>query len=278
MTAHSRLGASSAKRWMSCPGSFKLHEQALATGGGGQTSVYAAAGSVAHAVAETALELGEDTDKIAVGQFVWNQGHEIVVDEEMREAIGTYLDAVRERAARGTTFVRHETLVRLEGWWAPGERPPVVPLFGTADTWMFDPGAGHITVIDFKYGSGVYVAIQDNPQLLYYAAGVLLLVPRNMVQSVELVVVQPRARGQEPVRSELIDVLDLRVWIDTQLKPAVAAVEDPFAPLVPGTHCRFCAARPTCPARADLANAAARADFADDLSRLSPGEPDNYAF
>lgn len=277
MTAHSRLGASSAKRWMTCPGSFKLHEEAPHGG----TSVYAAAGTVAHALAETALELGEAADKVPVGQFVQNQGHEIVVDEEMRAAIGVYLDAVRARVSAGIES-RHEQRVTLNPWWA-GETPPPVPMFGTVDTWIWRPRSGCLTIMDFKYGSGVYVQHTDNPQLLYYAAGALLLVPRDLVRTVELVVVQPRARGQDPVRSETIDALDLRVWIDTQLKPAVAAVQDPDAPLVPGAHCRFCAAKPTCPARANMANDRAREDFPEEpegagLSRLSQQEPDNFAF
>lgn len=256
--AHSRLGASSAKRWMTCPGSFTLAENVEKPG----ASVYAAAGTVAHELAEWSL-LKNKPPTERLGEFVWCQGHEITVDADMCRAVQVYLDAISARIEWGVE-VHHETRVSLRGWW-PANSPPPVDLFGTADTWMWNPATGRLTIVDFKFGSGVYVTVIDNPQLLYYAAGVLLLLPRAAVREVEIVVVQPRARGQEPVRSWTIDALDLRLWIDFTLRPAVGRVADPDADLVPGTHCRFCNAKPTCPARADMAQAAARADFPDTI-------------
>jgi hypothetical protein len=266
VTAHSRLGASSAKRWMTCPGSFRLHDEARDKTPGSGGSVYAAAGTVAHAYAEAALETGNPiTD--AIGQVTWNQGHEVVMDKGMAAAVQVYLDAIEARRRPGMV-VMHEQRVCLDKLLP---KPPPVSLFGTADTIMWDPTAHHLTVLDFKYGSGVFVQANDNPQLLYYGAGAWAsLAPqwRKTIQTVGLVVVQPRAAGQEPVRGETIDILDLRRWVDFELAPAVEAVTQPDAPLVPGTHCRFCAAKPTCPARADLANVEAAQDFTD-LSVLS---------
>lgn len=253
MGAHSHLGASSAKRWMTCPGSFHLVENVQKSG----SSVYAAQGTVAHALAEGCLDRDVPASS-GLGQFSWMDGYEIVVDDEMVRTVQVYLDAVHARIVPGVT-VHHETRVNLDPWWTQEPRPPT-PMFGTADTWLFNPANRRLTILDFKYGAGVYVPVQDNPQLLYYAAGVLLLI-KTPVRDVEIVVVQPRARGQEPVRVDVIDYLDLRLWIDMQLKPAVAAVREPDAVLLPGTHCRFCDARSTCPAKAEQANEEARNDF-----------------
>lgn len=246
---------------MTCPGSYALCEAAEA----GPSSSFAVAGTIAHALAERCLADPAYVPEDALDETHQLQGHEVIVDAEMVRTVHVYLEAVRRRARPGCV-VRHETRVNLANWWI-GQAPPPTPMFGTADTWIFDPWTRRLSVVDFKYGSGVYVAVQDNPQLLYYAAGVVLQIP-ELVRDIELVVVQPRARGQEPVRADVLDLLDLRLWIDNQLKPAVARVQEADAELVTGTHCRFCAARPTCPAYADRAQAAARADFPDDLPAL----------
>ena len=67
-TNHARLGASSSKRWMTCPGSVVLEEQMDE-----ETSAYAEEGTKAHALAEAKLRhlmgrsLPEDVDEVRKG-------------------------------------------------------------------------------------------------------------------------------------------------------------------------------------------------------------------
>ena len=106
MSAHAVLGASSSKRWMTCPGSVRLSE-----GMPNESSVYAAEGSAAHALGEHCLIHGYAADRF-LGQWIWLKGKEAVfcgdlpatigggdfvfpVDDDMTDAVQVYLDAVR---------------------------------------------------------------------------------------------------------------------------------------------------------------------------------------
>lgn len=256
------------KRWVSCPGSFRL----AAKGHNGTTSVHAATGTIAHELAERALR-GEPIEA-QMGRVLTVNGHQITVDQVMLDAVAVYRDAVRERTeGRPRLWVRHEERVCLDGWWQSGEPKPPVSLFGTADTLIYDYDTGRLSVIDYKHGSGLYVAADQNPQLLYYGAAALLLMRQlgRRVSTIELVVVQPRIPGRRAVRTSEYDVLDVLLWVDRVLKPSVAAVQDPDAPLIPGDHCRFCPARSFCPALVSLAQDKARLEFAPvDGEPLSP--------
>lgn len=261
-TVHSELGASGAKRWMTCPGSFSAAREAARAAARASSSIHAATGTVAHSVAERVLSGELSCAAAAEGEVHVVSGWTIAVDDAMTSAVQVYVSEVQLRT-NTWCVVKHEERVTLDHWWTVrGLPPPAVELFGTADTWIYNTLTRRLTIVDYKHGAGVYVAVTDNPQLLYYAAGVLAGFAGNMkVNDVEIVVVQPRVENQPAVRSEIIDVLDLRLWIDEQLIPAVEAVFQPDAPLVPGAHCRFCAARPTCPARVQEAQSAAKSAF-----------------
>lgn len=78
---HSRFGGSSASRWMACPGSVVLCDQMPKQ----ETSVWAAEGTLAHALAEHCLTNGERTTEQFVGMTL-----------ETRNAVQVYLDAAYE--------------------------------------------------------------------------------------------------------------------------------------------------------------------------------------
>jgi hypothetical protein len=269
--AHSPLGASGMKRWMTCAGSYALALKAPWQ----RPSIYAATGTLAHKIAEDALIVGFEPH-LALGDVVTVEGYEITVDQEMVDGVQMYLDTVIARCASPGVHVSHEIQVSLNAWWQEGLRknspPPPVDLFGTADTAIVDPAIGTLSIVDFKYGAGMFVAVEDNPQLIYYAAGVALKVAQNApalypkLKEIELVVVQPRAQAREKVRVARMDMLDLWRWIDDTLIPAVAAVTDPAAPLVPGQHCHFCPAATFCPALQERRQASARREFLGPLS------------
>src|SRR3546814_20089413 len=70
--------------------------------------------------------------------------------------------------------------------WYPG-------LFWTCDAVLYRPATGELRVYDLKYGSGVPVEVERNSQELYYGLGTPMAEPGRLVNTVEIVIVQPRA-------------------------------------------------------------------------------------
>lgn len=223
--AHSAIGASSAYRWMACPGSIRESE-----GIESKTSPYAEEGTAAHELGEVCLL--DNTDAIAHIGETFN-GYEVT--EEMADAVQVYLDVVRRRLEETDGILHVEKKFNLD-WLYPG-------MFGTNDVCIEEP-FGKLTVIDYKHGAGVPVSPHENAQLMYYGLGAS---HGEDFEEVELVIVQPRAYAEGEAE---------RVWATTperleefakELKAAVFRTRRKTAKLVTGSHCRFCPAKVTCP-------------------------------
>ena len=120
--------------------------------------------------------------------------------------------------------------------WVPGG-------FGTCDCLLIGDGILHI--IDFKYGQGVPVNPERNPQLMYYALGAYALFEGiEEVSTVRLSIVQPRMQ-EEPQTWE-ISLADLLTWAREVLQPAAELAWKGEGVYHPGGHCRFCKAYPSC--------------------------------
>lgn len=270
--AHASLGASSCKRWWNCPGSVRLSENIPKT-----SSKYADEGTAAHEVAEMCLRDNRDAIEY-IGRFITVHGNKFEVDEGMAEAVQVYVDFVREAAKEGE--LRIEQKVDLAAL-----NPPV-PMFGTTDAvvlkWIkldLKPDAGILKVIDYKHGAGVAVDVDDfdddgvnhgNKQGRYYALGTWLGLPkeqRDLITEVEVVIVQPRAyHADGAIRTERLTIAELKAWARELKKHALATLA-PDAPLVSGSHCRFCPAEAVCPQRACQALVVVQDAF-DDLTEL----------
>lgn len=255
------IGASTVGRLIACPASFALSQQASAQGGGGGSSVYAAHGTAAHALAEEALTQGYDP-VTQLDEVVMVDGYEITVDADMIEAVRVYVDEVSRRAA-GAAWFALETRVCLDDYWPEGKRPRV-SAFGTADMIAYHLGLLHLDLVDYKNGAGVFVDVVNSPQLNYYAAGALLEIQSRgwpTPITVDLTIVQPNVRGKEKVRTFRTTALDVMMWVDDVLKPTIAEAMAPGARIAGGSHCRFCPAKAGCPALAAVAQDLARRDF-----------------
>ena len=245
MTEHAELGASSSARWMNCSGSVPLARPYL-TGG---ASSYAAEGTVAHTIAQAALA---KEPLPSIGALVTVDGHDVLVTEEMLDAVEEYLDIVRPLLAKaqdgGVEIKVHISSV-----------PPTAECYGTAD---FVAIIGRkLTVVDLKYGKGVHVHVANNSQALFYALAVVeTLHLDGLIDEIEIIVCQPRIDGAER-QSWTIDIIDLWMWRDSKLIPAVQRILDGDRSLTDGPWCRFCPALAICPLMHDLAMRAAEQAF-----------------
>lgn len=223
---HATFSPSSAHRWIECPGSVRL-----TAGMSDDSSPAAAEGTFAHGVAAICLHRGYDAKRMLGYSDVLH-----TVDDEMAKHVQTYLDIARELPARARFVERRVDLLGVcEDVW------------GTLDFGALSLNRKRLDVVDFKYGAGVYVPVQQNPQLMSYGLGALLSLPEAAdVEEVGIHVVQPRHHkgGHE---TEEHSANALRAWGSTILSSAVARAKEPNAPLHAGEHCKFCRARPFCP-------------------------------
>lgn len=273
--AHARLAPSAAHRWMACPGSVRATE-GMVSG----STVYAAEGTAAHELAAHCLMSGADpieflgaridTRPREAGASIFTDAqpdgaHIFAVDEEMVESIRLYIASVESLVPKQGEY-ELEVEQRLD------MRHIHPDIFGTGDAVVYQAKLGWLHVVDLKYGKGVAVEPDENPQLLLYGAGAARRYHNRVLNGVTLHIVQPRApHAVGPVRSWSTDVISLMEFEDV-LCAAARRTGDADAPLVAGEHCRFCPALPSCPAARSRSLEAAMADFADgaeDPSRLS---------
>jgi hypothetical protein len=229
---------------MRCPGSIRLCANLEET-----ESEYAAEGTFAHHIAALCLE-----QKTRAVEMVGETDGRFAVDFDMADYLQDYLDVVN--SLTGELRIEEEVVVDAN-------------VYGTADAVVISNKTLH--VLDLKYGAGVYVQVQQNPQLMIYALGALEFAPA--ARKVNLHVVQPRCSA--PVhRTWKIDAQSLREWGEKTLLPAIVKCFDADAPLSAGDHCHFCEARATCPALREKVQLRTREVFATkkppDVHELTP--------
>jgi len=244
---HSPLGASGAERWMHCPGSVALLKELKLPES--DEPDYRREGTAMHEAAADCLTNGMDTWEI-VGRTY----NETVIDEPMATAIQVYLDVVRP-------IGREATHVYIE---APISSPVHENFYGSVDYGAIAPE--RITVVDLKGGEGIIVDPEENPQIQYYAFGLIDGIERATGTTfpdetpVALGIVQPRGfSNRGPVRFWPTTVGAIKEWVHSELVPAMCATEFDNT-LDPGPWCRFCPAKLVCPMMTSLFGAAMRAN------------------
>ncbi len=247
MSWHARLSASSAHRWLVCPRSAEYAKSG--------TSVYAAEGTLAHDIAAKCLA----DPSLSASDFLLKQetveGFKFEVGQEMVDVVQFYIDALaadeQEDDEGWVEMPLHDQLKGIDP-----------DLGGTADAVAFSPATKKLRVYDFKYGSGSYVEADDNPQLKLYALGALLVVQAagRQVLDVEVVIVQPRFEGANPVRRFQFKAFDLLDFI-ADVKAAALQSRTPSTPLVAGDHCQFCGHAKDCEKLKERQHAIVAAEF-----------------
>lgn len=272
--AHALLSASGAKRWMTCTPSARAEEKHYSKHGQKPESEFAKEGTTAHEYSELLLarELGQLTKAQAtrrINAFKKKPEGVKFYGTEMEEHVATYVDFVMERvnAARA---ISQDALVLIEQRLNFSEYVPNG--FGTGDVLIVYNGK--LELIDLKYGKGVPVSAHENPQLMLYGLGAIaehdILYDIN---EVILTIVQPRL---DSISSYSISSEELLDWAEKDVKPKAALADKGEGEFISGEHCRWCAIKDTCRARADLALKTVEADFAEDgsidLELLDPAE------
>lgn len=242
---HSPLGASSAERWMKCPGSVAL-AKALGPREDGDAD-YRVEGQTAHSLAAYCLERGLDAWE-AMGEFP-------VADMEMASAVQVYLDYCRSRTPK-RRMIEH-----------PVEHPAFHPqMYGRLDCVDIDPEPGvALEMMDYKHGVGVLVDVEGNVQERYYVFALISgqkwpadLDRLEDMARIKLTIVQPRGFHPDgPIRSWMVTAGEVRNWAYNELHPAMERAGELDFKM--GEHCRFCPAKDAlvCPEQRKLASDAA---------------------
>src|SRR5699024_6849688 len=103
--------------------------------------------------------------------------------------------------------------------------------------------------MDSKYGAGVLVEADNNPQMILYALGALNLFDAMYdINVVKMTIYQPR---RENISTFEISKTSLIDWAESTLKPKADLAFNGDGEFKPGEWCRFCRASVECRARAE---------------------------
>ena len=238
--AHAVLSASGASRWLACTPSARLEEQFPDS-----TSEYAKEGTLVHEVCELKVRknLIEQMPTRTYNTKLKKLKENELWQDEMDKFTDVYLEYIQElvHSYSCSPAVMVEKKVDFSQYVPEG--------FGTADCIVIAEGTMHI--IDFKYGKGVAVSAENNPQMKLYALGAYLeysmLYP---IEKIKMAIVQPRLEN-EASESEIF-VAELMEWAENVVKPLAEKAYKGEGTYIAGNHCRFCRAKATCRERARM--------------------------
>jgi hypothetical protein len=257
--AHSKWSASGFESIMLCPG-----KKVLEQGKPDNTSKYAAEGTAAHQVLTWALQ--EERPATAyIGRVIEADGFVFEVDQDMAGHVQVCVDYANDlKGDDGTIFA--DIRVNYSSYLGVAEQEA----WGTADVIVCR--GTEVIVVDFKYGMGVEVDAERNPQMSLYGLGALQAYHGLVAdfETVRMAISQPRIK-RAPSEWDC-SVEELEAWGRSTARSAVASCLNASAILSPDQGgmtttewedtflrptekgCKFCRAKATCPAlRAEVA-------------------------
>lgn len=249
---HAILSASGAHRWLNCTPSARLEEHIEDQG-----SIYAEEGTLAHDLGEALLTQA----LVVAGHYCVTEygmpdtttirAHELY-SADMEEQVRKYVDYALEQYAEARTRSKDACIFleqRLDfSQWVPEG-------FGTGDCTIISDGL--LEIIDFKFGKGVEVEAENNPQMMLYALGALNSYGYIYdIDRVRMTIHQPRI---DNVSSWEKTVDELHRWAGEELAPKARLAWEGEGEAVAGDWCRFCKVKARCKARADQMQAVTNA-------------------
>ena len=258
--AHALLGPSSAARWIACPPSVKLCEQFEDV-----ESEYAKEGSLAHEIAELKvrklIDPGLTSRKFTAAMKKLKDKE--LYREEMQGYTDEYVEFIQEQMYSHlvTPHIAVEQRVDFSQYVPDG--------FGTADCILIANDTLHI--IDFKYGKGVPVSVENNAQLLLYALGAYLAYEMIFpIEHIKMSIVQPRLAIIDTWECSLNYLLSFAKIAQEKATMALKGEGDFNC----GEHCKFCKAKAVCRERANANLEFAKYEFkaADQLTLEEIGQ------
>lgn len=212
--AHALLSASSAHRWLACPPSAVAADAYTNEG-----TEFTREGTLAHEVAEVYARGGHITPEAS-------NASDITI--EMIECAMGYADYIQEQIKSEDAIVLLEQRVDFSPWVPEG--------FGTCDCIILQGET--MTVIDYKYGVGVPVSAEDNPQMKLYALGALNDFGLAYdVTHIEMHIYQPRINN---ISDCALMVEDLLEWGEQTVKPVAQKAVKGEGDYSAGEWCKFC--------------------------------------
>ena len=232
---HAKLSASGSKKWLNCPLSVKLESKIP-----NESSTYAEEGTKAHELSE--LKLRRKLNLIGNKVYA-DELSKLSFDDEMDKYTDYYCDAVLGIVYKydlNYSMVKLEERVDFSPW--------VIEGFGTSDVIVISNNV--LEIIDLKYGKGVLVSAENNPQLMLYALGVLNDYGYLYnIEKVIMTIVQPRL---DNISSFSISIPELLEW-GKDVRVRASKAYNGEGECIVGKHCDegFCRAKPICKAYAD---------------------------
>ena len=198
---HAVLSASSSHRWIACPPSALLCAKEKDV-----SSEFAIQGTDAHSLCEYKVKkwLGQKSEDPTENLTYFNQ--------EMADCSDMYAQYVTEQVQKAKEkckdpIVLVEQRLDFSKWIPEG--------FGTGDCVIVSDET--LTVIDFKYGVGILVEAENNPQMMCYALGALSIFDGIYdIKEITMTIFQPR---REHVSTFTISKEALLSWAEETLAP-----------------------------------------------------------
>ena len=237
MGTHALLSPSAAHRWMNCPPSACLEREFPSS-----SSEVAAEGTAAHALCEHKLR--------KLLKLRSKRPHSDFEDDEMERCSDDYVSFVQEQMGEiPSPMVLVEQRLDLTRY--------VPEAFGTADCIIV--GGDRLHIVDFKYGMGVLVEAEHNPQMMLYALGALELLDGIYdIQKISVSIFQPR---RENVCTWSLPKEELLRWARDDLVEKARLAYAGEGEYCAGEWCTFCRASVRCRARAEEKLRLAKEEF-----------------
>lgn len=241
MRKHAILSASGAHRWMNCTPSARLELEF-----DDKSGEAAAEGTAAHGLSEHKLRkaLGVKSKK-PVSPYDCDE-----MEHYTDEYVSFVLEIIEQvKHSCNDPLVLVEQRLNFSKYVPDG--------FGTGDCLIIADGTLHI--IDFKYGQGILVSAEDNPQMKLYALGALEVFDGIYdIDEVSMIIYQPR---RENISTWEVSKDSLYKWAREVLKPKAEQAFNGNGDYCPGDWCQFCRAAVKCRTRAEAKMELAKFEF-----------------